>query len=129
MSDELNNIREQADAMGISYHHRASVSTIQKLIEDNKIGAIGKAIEDSAEYYKMQSFNQALLKLIALQAVTMDEALSYSPNPNDLKVRLQTEGLVKGGAYTGLAVDTSAPADPPGRGPAPPGLQRPGDGR
>jgi twitching motility protein PilT len=33
--------------------------TVQKLIEDNKIGALGKAIEDSAEYYKMQSFNQA----------------------------------------------------------------------
>lgn len=69
-------------------------ATIQKLIEDNKIGAIGKAIEDSAEYYKMQSFNQALLAMIARDAVTVEEALSYSPNPNDLKIRMQTEGIV-----------------------------------
>jgi twitching motility protein PilT len=71
-----------------------NTSTVQKLIEDNKIGAIGKAIEDSAEYYKMQSFNQALLGLIARNAVTVEEALSYSPNPNDLRIRLQTEGIV-----------------------------------
>jgi twitching motility protein PilT len=71
-----------------------NTSTIQKLIEDNKVGAIGKAIEDSAEYYKMQSFNQALLRMIAQNAVTVEEALSYSPNPNDLKIRLQTEGIV-----------------------------------
>jgi twitching motility protein PilT len=89
--------------------------TIQKLIEDNKIGAIAKAIEDSAEYYKMQSFNQALLRLISLHAITMDEALSYSPNPNDLKVRLQSEGL-GGGAFTGLA-----------KGVLPPGLRSPGE--
>ncbi|MBL8024091.1 MAG: type IV pilus twitching motility protein PilT [Elusimicrobia bacterium] len=71
-----------------------NTSTIQKLIEDNKVGSIGKAIEDSAEYYKMQSFNQALLAMIARNAVTVEEALSYSPNPNDLKIRLQTEGIV-----------------------------------
>lgn len=76
---------------------------IQRLIEDNKIGAIGKAIEDSAEYYKMQSFNQALLGLIARSQITVDEAMSYSTNPNDLKVRLQTEGLLGG----------SLPPEPP----------------
>ncbi|MBI4395551.1 MAG: type IV pilus twitching motility protein PilT, partial [Elusimicrobia bacterium] len=38
--------------------------TIQKLIEDNRVGAIGKAIEESASFYKMQSFNQALFQLI-----------------------------------------------------------------
>ncbi len=68
--------------------------TVQKLIEDNKIGALGKAIEDSAEYYKMQSFNQALLAALARDQITLEEALSYSPNPNDLKIRLQTEGIM-----------------------------------
>ncbi len=67
--------------------------TIQKLIEDNKIGAIGKAIEDSAEFYKMQSFNQALFKAIQKRTITMDEGMSFSPNPNDLKIKLQSEGL------------------------------------
>lgn len=68
--------------------------TVQKLIEDNKVGALGKAIEDSAEYYKMQSFNQALLAALARDQITLEEALSYSPNPNDLKIRLQTEGIM-----------------------------------
>jgi twitching motility protein PilT len=68
--------------------------TIQKLIEDNKVAAIAKAIEDSEEYYKMQSFNQGLLKLIAKRVVSVDEAMSYSNNPNDLRIRLQTQGLL-----------------------------------
>ncbi|MBK8872286.1 MAG: type IV pilus twitching motility protein PilT [Elusimicrobia bacterium] len=79
--------------------------TVQKLIEDNKIGALGKAIEDSAEYYKMQSFNQALLAALARDQITLEEALSYSPNPNDLKIRLQTEGIV-------VASGPSAPGRP-----------------
>lgn len=68
--------------------------TIQKLIEDNKIGAIGKAIEDSAEFYKMQSFNQALFRMVQKRVIELDEAMSYSPNPNDLKIRLQSEGIL-----------------------------------
>ena len=82
---------EEGDALFFIAEGRVA---IQKLIEDNKVGAIGKAIEDSAEYYKMQSFNQALLSMIARDAVTVEEALSYSPNPNDLKIRLQSEGIV-----------------------------------
>jgi twitching motility protein PilT len=69
--------------------------TIQKLIEENRIGAIGKAIEDSQSFYKMQSFNQALLTLIRNRMVQVDEALAYSNNPNDLRIQLQTEGLVE----------------------------------
>jgi twitching motility protein PilT len=69
--------------------------TVQKLIEENKIGAIGKAIEDSANFYKMQSFNQALLASIKGKAISIDEALSFSNNPNDLKIQLQTLGIVE----------------------------------
>jgi twitching motility protein PilT len=68
--------------------------TVQKLIEDNKVGALAKAIEDSATFYKMQSFNQALLPLIVNRTVTVAEALAYSNNPNDLKIRLQTDGIL-----------------------------------
>jgi twitching motility protein PilT len=78
---------------------------IQKLIEDNKVGAIGKAIEDSQEYYKMQSFNQALLALFSKKQITLDEALSYSPNPGDLKIRLQTEGLLGGSTPSGPPIN------------------------
>ncbi|MGQ0645238.1 MAG: type IV pilus twitching motility protein PilT [Elusimicrobiota bacterium] len=69
--------------------------TIQKLIEDNKIGAIGKAIEDSASYYKTQSFNQALLKQVKARTISLEEALVFSTNPNDLKIQLQAQGMVE----------------------------------
>jgi twitching motility protein PilT len=69
--------------------------TIQKLIEDNRIAAIGKAIEDSQSFYKMQSFNQALMILLRNRMVQVDEALAYSNNPNDLRIQLQSEGLLE----------------------------------
>ncbi len=69
--------------------------TVQKMIEENKIGAIGKAIEDSAAFYKMQSFNQALLANIKAKLISTEEALAFSNNPNDLKIRLQSEGIME----------------------------------
>lgn len=69
--------------------------TVQKMIEENKIGAIGKAIEDSAAFYKMQSFNQALLAAIKTKTIGLEEALAFSNNPNDLKIRLQSEGILE----------------------------------
>jgi twitching motility protein PilT len=72
--------------------------TIQKLIEDNRIGAIGKAIEDSQSFYKMQSFNQALMNLIRNRMVSVEESLAYSNNPNDLRIQLQSEGLMESSA-------------------------------
>ena len=60
--------------------------TVQKLIEDDKTGALGKAIEDSATFYKMQSFNQALLAHITARTISVEEALAVSPNANDLRV-------------------------------------------
>jgi len=68
--------------------------TVQKLIEENKIGAIGKAIEESASFYKMQSFNQCLFQYIKSKTISFEEALSFSNNPNDLKIQLQTAGLM-----------------------------------
>ncbi|HOW27139.1 MAG TPA: type IV pilus twitching motility protein PilT [Elusimicrobiota bacterium] len=68
--------------------------TIQKLIEDDKVGAIGKAIEDSSSFYKMQSFNQDLMTHIKAHHISVEEALAFSTNPNDLKIQLQTQGLM-----------------------------------
>lgn len=68
---------------------------VQKLIEENKIGAIAKAIEDSASYYKMQSFNQALMGFIKGKQISVEEALSFSNNPNDLKIQLQSQGIIE----------------------------------
>jgi twitching motility protein PilT len=88
--------------------------TIQKLVEENKIGAIGKAIEDSAVFYKMQSFNQALLAHIKARNIGVEEALSFSNNPNDLKIQLQSLGIVESKAEVPMDV--------------PPGLRAAGGG-
>lgn len=64
--------------------------TIKKLIEEGKTGAIAKAIEEGANFYKMQSFNQSLFKLVLEGAISEENALSISQNPNDLKLQLQT---------------------------------------
>jgi twitching motility protein PilT len=69
--------------------------TVQKLIEENRIGAIGKVIEDSAAFYKMQSFNQALLYHIKAKNIELEEALAFSNNPNDLKIQLQSQGIME----------------------------------
>ena len=82
--------------------------TIQKLIEDGRVAAIGKAIEDSQSFYKMQSFNQALLILLRNRMVQVDEALAYSNNPNDLRIQLQSEGILE------TNVDVPTDLMPPG---------------
>ena len=66
---------------------------IKKLIEENKAGQIPKVMEESASFYKMQTFNLALINLVKEGKISIDEAVSISDNPNDLKIRLQTQGV------------------------------------
>src|SRR5262245_51624035 len=82
--------------------------TVQKLIEDDKTGALGKAIEDSATFYKMQSFNQSLLAHITAQIISVGDALAVSPNANDLRVRLQAHGLLDRRAAGSASTSTEA---------------------
>jgi len=86
---------KRADGRGLVAVQEIMINTplVQKLIEDDKIGAIGKAIEDSVSFYKMQSLNQDLLKLVKANTITAEEALTASRNPNDLRIHLQTQGL------------------------------------
>ncbi len=65
--------------------------TIKKLIEEGKIGAIDKAIHDSASLYKMQTMNQDLFKLVKEGIITREDALSVSNNPNDLRIMFETQ--------------------------------------
>jgi twitching motility protein PilT len=65
--------------------------TIRKMIEEGKIGAIDKAIHDSTSLYKMQTMNQDLLRLVKEGAITKEDALSISNNPNDLRIIFQTQ--------------------------------------
>lgn len=65
--------------------------TIRKMIEESKAGAIDKAISDSASLYKMQTMNQHLFQRVTEGAITKEDALSVSNNPNDLRIMFQTQ--------------------------------------
>jgi twitching motility protein PilT len=85
---------KRADGQGRVAVQEIMINTplVQKLIEDGKIGGIGKAIEDSVSFHRMQSLNQALLQHVKSNTITAEEALAASGNPNDLKIHLQTLG-------------------------------------
>ena len=82
--------------------------SIRKLIEENRVGGITKVMEESASFYKMQTFNQALFNLIQAGTISPEEAFAISENPNDLKIQMQTQGVAvssapKPGLPPGLA--------------------------
>ena len=65
--------------------------TVKKLIIDEKLDQIDKAIEDSAKLYKMQTFNQHLFNIVNDGMLTKEDALASSYNPNDLRIMFQTQ--------------------------------------
>ena len=66
---------------------------IQDFIMDPaQTGQIQQAIAEG-EYYGMQTFDQALLKLIEEDRVEYEEALSASSRPQDFKLMVQSFGL------------------------------------
>ena len=85
---------KRADGLGRVAVQEIMINTplVQKLIEEDKVNAIGKAIEDSVSFHKMQSFNQALFQQVKAKTITAEEAVAASRNPNDLKIRLQSQG-------------------------------------
>jgi len=97
---------KRADGQGRLAVHEIMINTptVQKLIEDDKIAALGRAIEDSSSFYKMQSLNQALLRQVKAKTITADEALAASRNPNDLKIQLQTQGLMDSKAEAAVSL-------------------------
>lgn len=77
--------------------------TVEKLIIDNRIADIDTAMESSTLYYKMQSMNQALEKMVRDGVITREEALLNSDRKEDLELKLS--GMVGGGG--GEAVNFS----------------------
>ena len=61
---------------------------VRKLIEENRLDKLSAAIETGSED-GMQSFNQALLKLVKAQLITETEALAKATNPDALKMNLR----------------------------------------
>jgi twitching motility protein PilT len=54
---------------------------------------ISDVIADGA-YYGMETFDQSILRLVANDQVTFEDALRHATNPADLKLRAQQMGLV-----------------------------------
>ena len=61
---------------------------IESYILKNELDAIPDAIANSNNYYKMQTMNNALYKLIKSGLVSTEEALKCSSNPDDLRLAL-----------------------------------------
>jgi len=63
-------------------------SLIRKLILENKIQELYKAIEQG-EYYGMVSFDQDLYRLYIEKKISLSEALDKATNPEDLQLKLK----------------------------------------
>ncbi|GBE03510.1 twitching mobility protein [bacterium BMS3Abin09] len=67
--------------------------TIKKYIQEAKVGMIDKIIADSALFYKMQTQNQHLFKLVEEGRISKENALNISNNQNDLGIMFQTQTM------------------------------------
>jgi twitching motility protein PilT len=69
---------------------------IRELIQEGKTSSIEKAMASSGDYYRMQTFNQSLAKLVNDRTISEAEAMAVSTSPNDLKLLLKgvTSGRV-----------------------------------
>ncbi len=62
--------------------------TVRKLIEENRLDKLSAAIETGTDE-GMQTFNQALYKLVKAKLITEEEALAKATNPEALKMNFR----------------------------------------
>jgi twitching motility protein PilT len=70
---------------------------IEDYILRNELEKIPEAIENSSNYYKMQTMNKALHDMIIRGVITQEEALKTTNNPDELKLRLS--GIAREAGY------------------------------
>ncbi len=63
-----------------------------RIIDEAQTSSLIEVIEDG-EFYGMQTFDQALLRLYEFGMVTYQDALAHSTNPADFKIKVQNKGL------------------------------------
>ncbi|MCB4791396.1 MAG: PilT/PilU family type 4a pilus ATPase [Elusimicrobia bacterium] len=61
---------------------------IKKLIEEKNLGEITNQIRQG-QYYGMQTFNQALVKLLKNNEIKMEDALNAASNPEELMLNIR----------------------------------------
>jgi twitching motility protein PilT len=82
---------------------------VRELIAAGKIREIESAMK-TGDYYRMQTFNQALAKLVHEGAITEEEAAATSQNANELKMILR--GITSGsGSRLAATPSGAAPSD------------------
>jgi twitching motility protein PilT len=62
---------------------------VAKMIEAGETAGLLEEVESSVRYYRMQSMNQSLLALLAHGTITYQEAMTQSPDPEDLSLKLR----------------------------------------
>ncbi len=82
---------------------------IRELIAGNRMRDIENAMKTGA-FYRMQTFNQALAKLVQDNLITLEEAEKTSANPNELKMIVR--GILSGGGAIQQPSPPDAPAKP-----------------
>ncbi len=100
----------KADGTGLTAAVEIMKNTprIAKLIEEGNIKDITEEVESSVAHFRMQTINQSLIALIVNGIVSYETAISHSPDPDDLSLKLrklfpQVEEKARGG----LMVSTS----------------------
>lgn len=76
--------------------------TVEKLIMENRVNDLDVVMESSNLYYKMQSMNQALERLVRDGVITQEEAIANSDKKEDLMLKLS--GVI-GGSQKGVEAD------------------------
>ncbi len=72
------------------------------ILDPEQTGQIQTAISEG-EYYGMQTFDQALLKLIEEERGSYEEALKIASRPQDFRLMVQSLGLAaRTRGYSGL---------------------------
>lgn len=85
--------------------------TLRQLVSENKLWDIEKAIE-AGEFYGMQTFNQAFVKLIDQGLITRETALANSDRPGELELLFM--GVRQGSGVSLVAGAQGTAADVPG---------------
>jgi twitching motility protein PilT len=62
---------------------------ISKHIENGEIKEIVEEMENSVNFYRMQSMNQSLISLLAHNCITYEQAIDASSEPDDLSLKLR----------------------------------------
>jgi len=83
---------------------------VQQLLEEGRTMDIEKAIATSGDYYRMQTFNQALAELVQSRLISAEEAMAKSTAPDDLRLLLRGVRGTGGGSRGGTPAAGGRPA-------------------